>query len=113
VAQYVFALLRAFLPQAEEHRFVLFVLEDDLRLFEVRQGEDAGGHCVGAVRPPVKNILWHQAQLPKLARENQLEVLHVPSYRRLLWPRPCGMVATIHDLAPFHVANKYDWKRML
>ena len=36
----------------------------------------------------------------------------MPSYRRLLWPRPCGLVATIHDLAPFQVASKYDWKRM-
>jgi glycosyltransferase involved in cell wall biosynthesis len=42
----------------------------------------------------------------------RLDVLHVPSYRRLLWPRPCPLVATIHDLAPFRVADKYDWKRM-
>ncbi len=41
-----------------------------------------------------------------------LNVLHVPSYRRLLWPRPCALVCTIHDLAPFHLAGKYDWKRM-
>jgi len=63
-------------------------------------------------RPPVKNILWHQTQLPGLALEHRLEVLHVPSYRRLLWRKPCRMVATIHDLAPFHIAGKYDWKRM-
>jgi glycosyltransferase involved in cell wall biosynthesis len=49
--------------------------------------------------------------LPKLARECGLDVLHVPSYRRLPWRRPCALVATIHDLAPFHVAGKYDWKR--
>jgi glycosyltransferase involved in cell wall biosynthesis len=30
----------------------------------------------------------------------------------MLWPRPCALVATIHDLAPFRLANKYDWKRM-
>jgi glycosyltransferase involved in cell wall biosynthesis len=30
----------------------------------------------------------------------------------LLWPKPCPLVATIHDLAPFRVAGKYDWKRM-
>jgi glycosyltransferase involved in cell wall biosynthesis len=63
-------------------------------------------------RPPVKNILWHQAELPRLARQFQLDVLHVPSYRRLLWPQPCALVATIHDLAPFRVARKYDWRRM-
>src|SRR6185369_11488659 len=60
----------------------------------------------------VKNIGWHQTKLPQLARELQLDVLHVPSYRRLLGRRPCPLVATIHDLAPFRVAKKYDWKRM-
>jgi glycosyltransferase involved in cell wall biosynthesis len=39
-------------------------------------------------------------------------VLHVPSYRRLLQPHPCALVATIHDLAPFHVIGKYDPLRM-
>jgi glycosyltransferase involved in cell wall biosynthesis len=63
-------------------------------------------------RPPVKNILWHQAHLPRLVRRHQLDVLHVPSYRRLLGTKPCALVGTIHDLAPFRIAGKYDWKRM-
>src|SRR2546423_10009497 len=63
-------------------------------------------------RPPVKNILWHQTQLPKLVGEHRLDVLHIPSYRRMLWRAPCPLVATIHDLAPFHLSDKYDWKRM-
>jgi len=63
-------------------------------------------------RTPVKNILWHQTKLPKLAREVRIDVLHIPSYRRMLWPKPCALVATIHDLAPFRVARKYDWMRM-
>ena len=41
-----------------------------------------------------------------------LDVLHVPSYRRLVWQRPCPLVATIHDLAPFRVPKKYSWTRM-
>jgi glycosyltransferase involved in cell wall biosynthesis len=63
-------------------------------------------------RPPLRDILWHQAELPRLVRRDGIEVLHVPSYRRMLWPRPCALVATIHDLAPFHVAAKYDRARM-
>jgi glycosyltransferase involved in cell wall biosynthesis len=50
--------------------------------------------------------------LPRLAREDRLDVLHVPSYRRMLWRRPCPLVATIHDLAPFRLPGKYDWLRM-
>jgi glycosyltransferase involved in cell wall biosynthesis len=30
----------------------------------------------------------------------------------MVWQRPCPVVATIHDLAPFHVPGKYDWLRM-
>jgi len=30
----------------------------------------------------------------------------------MLWQKPCPLIATIHDLAPFHVKGKYDWKRM-
>jgi hypothetical protein len=63
-------------------------------------------------RPAVRNVLWHQVTLPRLTRQLGLEVLHVPSYRRMLWPRPCALVATIHDLAPFRLPGKYDPLRM-
>jgi glycosyltransferase involved in cell wall biosynthesis len=113
VAQYVFALLRALLPQTDRHQFYLFVLEEDLPLFEFVQGRMHLVPVAEKFRPAVKNILWHQLQLPGLVRQLGLDVLHVPSYRRLLWRKPCPLVATIHDLAPFHVTGKYDWKRML
>lgn len=111
VAQYLFALLRGFLPHTE-HRFTLFVLEEDVPLFEFASNTMPIVHVPEAFRPPVKNIVWHQTKLPLLAKKLQLDILHVPSYRRLLWPRPCPLVATIHDLAPFRVAKKYDWARM-
>jgi glycosyltransferase involved in cell wall biosynthesis len=112
VGQYVLALVRALLPAATEHEFTLFVLEDDLPLFgfaavAMRLEPVAERH-----RPPVKNILWHQTQLPLLGRRAGLDVLHIPSYRRMIWSRPCALVATIHDLAPFRLAGKYDWARM-
>ncbi len=112
IAQYLFALLRALLPYATEHRFILFVLEEDLPLFDFAKGKMQLVPVAERFRPPVKNILWHQRALPSLARGLQLDVLHVPSYRRLLWPRPCPLVATIHDLAPFRVPKKYSWTRM-
>ena len=112
VAQYLFALLRHLLNSSGEHEFTLFVLEQDLPLFEFTQGKMRLVTVPEAYRPPAKNIWWHQTRLPTLAREHQLSVLHIPSYRRLLWPRPCPTVGTIHDLAPFRVPKKYDWKRM-
>jgi glycosyltransferase involved in cell wall biosynthesis len=112
VGQYVLSLLRGLLPAAQLHEFTLLVLEDDLPLF----GFAAGAMRLEAVperhRPPIRDILWHQTVLPGLVRRLGIDVLHVPSYRRMLWPRPCALVSTIHDLAPFHVAGKYDAGRM-
>ena len=113
VAQYVFALLRAMLPHADKHEFSLFVLEEDLPLFDFAKGKMKLVPVAEKFRPAVKNVLWHQAELPKLAKKLGLDVLHIPSYRRMLWQAPCPLVATIHDLAPFHITGKYDWKRMV
>jgi glycosyltransferase involved in cell wall biosynthesis len=113
VGQYVLALLRAFKALPPGNEFVLFVLEEDMPLFDFLKGSMQVVPVSEKYRPPVKNILWHQLQLPGLARQHKLDVLHVPSYRRLLGRRPCPLVATIHDLAPFHLPDKYDWKRMV
>lgn len=112
IAEYAFSLIAALIRSASAHQFVLFVLEEDLPLFE------SAGKSVELVpvreqfRPPVKDILWHQRELPALVRQHRIDVLHVLSYRRMLWSHPCALVATIHDLAAFHVTRKYDWKRM-
>ena len=113
VGQYVLALARALLPEAARHEFTLYVLEDDLPLFAFARGAMRIEPVSERHRPAVKNILWHQCALPGLLRRDGVEVLHVPSYRRMLWPRSCALVATIHDLAPFHLAGKYDPARML
>lgn len=112
VAQYVFGLLQALLSLKEHHPFTLFVLEDDLALFDFARNQVEIVSVPERFRPAAKNILWHQTRLPRLARNHGLDVLHIPSYRRMLWSATCASVATIHDLAPFHVQNKYDWKRM-
>jgi glycosyltransferase involved in cell wall biosynthesis len=113
VGQYVLALVRALCASADRHEFTLFVLEEDLPLFAFAGDAMRIVRVDERHRPPVKNILWHQLELPGLARRLGLDVLHVPSYRRLLWPRPCALVGTIHDLAPFRLPKKYDWLRML
>jgi glycosyltransferase involved in cell wall biosynthesis len=114
IAGYVFELLRALVAEGDKHEFVLFILERDLPLFEFL--EKAARLTLVPVaeryRAPLRDILWHQQILPGLVRKHRLDVLHVPSYRRLVWSKPCPTVATVHDLAAFRVPKKYDWKRM-
>jgi len=112
VGQYVLSLVRALLPAAAHHEFTLFVLEEDLPLFEFARSAMQIEPVAERHRPALKNILWHQTELPGLVRRAGIDVVHVPSYRRMLWPRPCALVATIHDLAPFDLAGKYDPARM-
>lgn len=112
IGQAVLALARGFAAAPGEHQFVLYVLEEDLPLFAFARETMQLIPVSERFRPAVRNILWHQRVLPQLARAHQLDVLHVPSYRRMLWPRPCALVATVHDLAPFRIARKYDPLRM-
>jgi glycosyltransferase involved in cell wall biosynthesis len=112
VGQYVLSLMRALLPAAREHEFTLLVLQADLPLFDFARDVMRVEPVAEQYRPPARNILWHQTVLPRLVRRAGFDVVHIPSYRRMLWPQPCAMVATIHDLAPFHLPGKYDWTRM-
>ncbi len=113
VGQYVLALLRAFITSGTGHSFFLFVLEKDLPLFEFVRDRMTLITVPESFRPPLANILWHQAMLPQLIRKHGIDLLHIPSYRRMLWQHPCPMVATIHDLAPLRISGKYDWTRTL
>ena len=58
VAQYVFALLRKMLAFTSEHEFTLFVLENDLPLFDFVRDQMRLVRVPEAFRPPVKNIWW-------------------------------------------------------
>ena len=113
IAQYVFALIKSLLPILQGHKLTLFVLEEDAPLFSFVGSRAEIILVPEQYRAPAKNIQWHQFQLPNILKQQRIDVLHVPSYRRLIWRRSCALTATIHDLAPFHVSKKYDWKRML
>lgn len=113
VGQYVLALTRALLDHADEARFHLLVLEEDIPLFDFVRDRMQIVPVSEDWRSAVKNILWHQTVLPRWLSKQRMDVLHVPSYRRMLRHASCKLVSTIHDLAPFHVRGKYDLARMI
>ena len=112
VGQYILALTRALLDHPGDHQLVLLVLEEELPLVSFAQGRAEIITVPERYRRAIRNILWHHSRLPNLLRQFEIDVLHVPSYRRMVWSAPCARVATIHDLAPFHVKGKYDPARM-
>jgi glycosyltransferase involved in cell wall biosynthesis len=113
IAHYLFSLLAELKQFTDEHTFTLFVLEEDLPLFDFLEGSMEIVQVAEKHRAPIANILWHQTTLPRLAGQLSLDAIHVPSYRRLIFRAPCAKIGTIHDLAPFHVRGKYDIARML
>ncbi len=113
IARHLFSLLPAMVAASARDELSLFVLEEDLPLFDFLGSSVRLVAVPERFRSPVRNIFWHQTAGVRWAKKLGLDVLHVPSYRRMLWPKPCALVATIHDLAPYHVSKKYDWKRML
>ena len=113
LAQYVLALVKALLPHASRHDIRLLVLEEDRQFFNFAAGRMDIVSVAEKYRPPVRDIAWHQIMLPRWLKAHNIDVLHVPSLGRMLRSAPCALVATIHDLAPFHVPRKYDCARML
>ncbi|HEY3755928.1 MAG TPA: glycosyltransferase family 1 protein [Opitutaceae bacterium] len=112
VGQYVLSLVRGLMPAAQSHDFTLFTLEEDLPLFAFAAGAMRVEPVAERHRPALSNIRWHQTEFARWLRRERFDLAHVPSYRRLLWRQPCALVATIHDLAPFRLAGKYDPLRM-
>lgn len=55
-----------------------------------------------------KNLFWHMRSLPRELKRGGFDVLHIPSYRRMIPFSPVPQVATIHDCAPFILTEKYD-----
>jgi glycosyltransferase involved in cell wall biosynthesis len=69
------------------------------------------GGGIGRVVKPLKDIVWHRGGLRRAVRELGLEVVHVPTIRRLPGRLPCRTVVTVHDLAPVRMAGKYGFLR--
>jgi glycosyltransferase involved in cell wall biosynthesis len=60
-----------------------------------------------ASRAGVQNLVWHQWKLPILLKSGAYDLLHIPSYRRIVAFCPVRQLVTIHDCAPFRLRDKY------
>lgn len=61
---------------------------------------------------PIANLVWHNMRLPGIVRSEKLDLVHIPSYRRIPMVKSGRIVATVHDLATFALDAKYDRARM-
>ncbi|MFT3990846.1 MAG: glycosyltransferase family 1 protein [Luteolibacter sp.] len=110
VGRYVISLAEAMVREQKDVDLYVAGLDADRHLFPwindarwVSIPADAAG---GA-----KNLLWHQLRLNAEVSRIGIELVHIPSYRRMLWSCVVPQVATIHDCAPFILREKYDFAR--
>ena len=61
----------------------------------------------------LKNLIWHQQKLPSILKAGAYDLLHIPSYRRIVAFCPVPQLVTIHDCAPFRLRDKYGALRGL
>jgi glycosyltransferase involved in cell wall biosynthesis len=112
VASYLFGLLDGFRAIDPPIDLTLVGFVEDRPLFERWLDRFSWQPVAEKWRPAVRNILWHQIHLPPLLKRHRIDVLHIPSYRRIVWNPPAAQVVTIHDCAAFAVRGKYDFARM-
>lgn len=104
-------------------QFAAYENGDSFEVFAHRHAVDelittktnSGIQCVEVAEwlaSPVLNIAWHQTALPLKSRKAGFDALFLPaaSRRAPLWA-PCPTIGTVHDLAPFHLSEKYDLSR--
>lgn len=112
IATYVFGLLEGLRLIQAPVDLHLIGLAEDRPLFERWLDRCRWLEIPETLRPALRNVAWHQTGLRRLLRREKIDVLHIPSYRRAVWNPPCAEVVTVHDLAAFQLAGKYDAARM-
>lgn len=110
VARYVIALSEALVREHASVELFVAGFDADRTLFP--WVSDARWISIPAkMSGGAANLLWHQVSLNRIVRSRGIELVHIPSYRRMMWSCAVPQVATIHDCAPFILREKYDFAR--
>lgn len=56
----------------------------------------------------LKRLFWENIELPRLAKKDKIDVLHVPAFAPPCW-RPSRLVVTVHDLIGLTFPNQGGW----
>jgi glycosyltransferase involved in cell wall biosynthesis len=111
IGRYIQSLLEGFAAAPRDMEYVVF------RPMEDRGPLPEAPHIRYVRLPrltarPLPGIFWHHTRLRGRLRPLGLDVVHFLTSRRLTRSLACPTVVTVHDLAPLHVAEKFDRARM-
>ena len=108
VATYIINLLAHLAKVDKSNEYEVMVPECDRHLLP--QAHDNFSHMAVAsfLAKPIRSILWHNTVLPLITEQMDFDLIHIPTYRRVPRIKKCKVVATVHDLAPLTLEQKYD-----
>lgn len=110
VGRYVIALGEALVREQSSVDLHIAGLDADRGLFPWLR-EDHWVSIPENMSGGARNLIWHQTSLNGLVGNLKIDLVHIPSYRRMMWSCRVPQVATIHDCAPFILREKYDFLR--
>lgn len=110
VARYVIALSEALVREQPSVDLFVAGLDADRELFPW-VADDRWVSIPAKMSGGAASLLWHQMSLNSVVRKREVDLVHIPSYRRMMLRCAVPQVATIHDCAPFILREKYDYAR--
>lgn len=108
IASYITQLLQGLYRVGGLEACEVFLPADERALLEGVVPSASLCSSLSLVKHPLINIAWHNTLLPLLVQKRALDVVHVPTIRRIPLIKGAPVVATIHDMAPFALEGKYD-----
>ena len=117
IGRYMIQLVGTLLADHPEHRYHIWVAEEDVKVFPFLADGTAPHVTLHPIadrwNAPAWSLVWHAAILPSLLRKAGVDVLYLPAGNRRLVPfAATPRAAVVHDLSSFHVKGKYDPLRM-
>ena len=107
VGRYVMALSEALIREQPSVDLTIAGLDADRGLFPWLHDE-RWVSIPASMTGGAANLAWHQTSLNRWLKHLRIDLVHIPSYRRIMWHCAVPQVVTIHDCAPFVLREKYD-----
>jgi glycosyltransferase involved in cell wall biosynthesis len=110
IATYIRDLVRFLQLEDAENEYRLLTAHRDADLIPLSNRNFSKRISPSFTRQPLMNLAWHNTVLAGLGKE--LDLIHIPSARRIPLLKRTRVVATVHDMAAHTIDAKYDPARM-
>jgi len=110
VADYTISVCREL---SKEHKLDVLIHPSDAGIFPVNNENISFRYVADYLKKPLLSMFWHLYILPVVLSAKRYDLIMLPAgNRRLIVYYPAQTVVTFHDLAQYHIPDKYDKLRM-